>query len=80
MIRVKGHVEVCVDDEELANAILRRLCTDDYLGQHFDDAGCDLTTYEGNVYLEGELVSSNTRTSSLVDAYNVLKYGRRLTK
>jgi len=50
------------------------------LGHDYDDAGCEWLTKTGHTYIaeEGWIVSSNPQVAALVDAINILQYGKKM--
>lgn len=74
----KQIVEIEVGKDELASAIMQHVINE-YFGGYFDDAGCDWMTKDGKVYIGGKdwLVSENPYVAILVDAANILRYGKK---
>lgn len=80
MIKMTGttEIEVQITKEDLGRAVLQ--CAWECCGRP-DDAGCNWTTYDGKVYIAGDLnwcVSENPNVAALVDAGNILLYGEKL--
>jgi len=75
----KQTVEIEINEKELGYAIMQHVI-DEYFGDDFDDAGCDWYTKDTKVYVGGEdwLVSENPHVAVLVDAANILRYGKKL--
>jgi hypothetical protein len=74
----KQTIELEVSKQELAHAIMSVIL--DKL-EVFDDAGCDWLTDQNITYI-GDMswiVSSDENIAILVDAMNVLQYGKKLT-
>lgn len=72
-------LEIQLENDEIA-AIIMRHVIDDYMRHDFDDAGCDWFTDAGCTYIGGDdwFVSSNPHVAALVDAANILLYGKIL--
>ncbi|MDO7285888.1 hypothetical protein Q5W88_21530 [Shouchella clausii] len=77
----KQEVNVLIDDREMGHALIR-FVRDKWLDKDFDDAGCDwMTSEDGNKVCIGGLdwvVIESTDAVSLVDAANILTYGKKL--
>ena len=77
-IKGKQTVEVEIDEKELAYAIM------DFMRKKFkidvDDAGCDWFTKCGCTFIGDRdwLISDKPEVASLVDAMNILRYGKSL--
>lgn len=78
---IKGKVEVEITREDLASA-LYQFIKENYTSE-IDDAGCDLmTTKDGKVCIGGNpdwIISEDERVATLIDAMNILLYGKKLT-
>jgi hypothetical protein len=73
-------VELEISNSDLADAI-DQLIIEKYFDSDFDDAGCDWLTENGEkVFIGNEEweVSNNKNVAVLVDASNILRYGKRL--
>lgn len=73
----KQTIEIEISNDDLAGAIMQ------WMLQRFgdiDDAGCDWGTDNGETFIsEGNWkVSSNPDMATLVDAANIIRYGRRM--
>lgn len=77
--RTKLQDKLLINEKELGYAIMQHVI-DEYFGGDFDDAGCDWYTKDTKVYVGGEdwLVSENPHVAVLVDAANILRYGKKL--
>lgn len=74
-------IEIEIDRYELSR-ILMSFVLDDFLNMEgYDDAGCDWLTDNGCVYLGTKdwLFSSDNKVATLIDAMNIIKYGKKLT-
>jgi len=73
----KQTVEIEVSKQELAYAIMRVI--QEKLG-NIDDAGCDWLTEQNVTFIGGMdwVVSFDSNIATLVNAMNVLKYGKKL--
>ncbi|MGB9846446.1 MAG: hypothetical protein ACPLRH_02960 [Desulfotomaculales bacterium] len=71
-------IEVEVTDRDLAMALFQKIIA--MLGG-IDDGGCDWYTVGQDVYIGSKEwhVASNSNIATLVDAANILLYGKRLT-
>lgn len=70
-------IPVQLDNAALAAALMQTVL-ERYLQPTFDDAGCDWwTDAKCNVYVGADwlVIPHNEAASSLIDAYNTLKYG-----
>jgi hypothetical protein len=75
----KRMVTIEISKFDLANAIMD--VVQDMLGGGIDDAGCDWVTSNCYTYIgEGKSwkVSDNPKIAMLVDAANILRYGKTL--
>lgn len=74
----KQTVEIEINENELGHAIMQYVI-DNYFGGYFDDGWCDWYTKDKKVYVGGEdwLVSENPHVAVLVDAANILRYGKK---
>ena len=74
-------IEIQLENDEIATIIMRYVIIN-YMhrGDDFDDAGCDWFTDAGCTYIGGDdwFVSSNPHVAALVDAANILRYGKIL--
>lgn len=70
-------VEVEISDRELARALFAKIA--EYIGE-VDDGGCDWLTEGNKVYIADKswLVCESERVATLVDAANVILFGRKL--
>ena len=73
----KQTIEIEIDNDELASAIMQWMMM--RFGE-IDDAGGDWGTDNGDTFIyEGNWkVSSNPYVATLVDAANIIRYGRRM--
>lgn len=74
----KQPVVIEINETELGHAIMRYII-DKYLGGDFNDWGYDWYTKDSKVYVGGKgwLVSENPHVAILVDASNILRYGKK---
>lgn len=76
---VKGtkEVELEISNSEIKNAVMQFIIQK-YFDDDIDDAGCDWETKDEKTYIGGTLLSVNPNVASLVDAANILNYGKKL--
>jgi hypothetical protein len=77
LARSLGKLEIEVSDKMIAQAIAVKIL--EKTGG-FDDAGCDWMTDEEGFFVLGEhwVISENVNVGKLVDAMNIIKYGKPL--
>jgi len=79
-MKIKGtqKTEIEVDKTEIAYAIMDIVF--ETMGYVQDDAGCDWFTRDGNTYIAEEdwIVCTDPRVASLIDAANIIRYGKKL--
>jgi hypothetical protein len=75
MLTVTATMQVQITPKELAYALMQevhRRC------EIHDDAGCDWMTYDNVTYMGEWEISTNPHIARLVDAANILHYGKPL--
>lgn len=76
----KKTVSIEVTQRELASAIFTTIVNEYLREPEFDDAGSDWLTEDNTTFIgwRGWVVSNNAKVARLVDAANVLIYGKTL--